>query len=122
MTVNTAEGLPKYTPWADVLEKEDGMHILLDMPGVDKQSLEVDVDKDQLRISGATSYAADPFAGSTERASHVEFGGGRFERSFTLADNVDRERINAVLRNGVLDVHLPKSEQAQPKRIEVQAG
>lgn len=121
MTTKASEGLPQYTPWTDMVEREDGMHIYLDMPGVNKESLVVDVDKDQLHISGATSYPADPFAASSERASHVEFGGGRYSRSFTLADEVDREAISATLRNGVLDVHLPKSKASQPRRIQVQA-
>jgi len=116
------QGLPVYTPWTDMVELEDGMHILLDMPGVSKESLVIDLDKDQLHISGVTSYAADPFAASAERASHVEFGGGRYSRSFTLADEVDREAVTATLRNGVLDVHLPKSRGSQPRRIQVQAA
>ncbi len=122
MTQHSREGLPEYTPWTDMVEREDGMHILLDMPGVAKESLVVDVDKDQLRISGATSYAADPFAASSERASHVEFGGGRYVRTFTLADEVDREAINATLKNGVLDVYLPTSKTTKSRRIDVQAG
>lgn len=122
MTQQSREGLPEYTPWTDMMEREDGMHILLDMPGVSKESLEVDVDKDQLRISGATSYPADPFAASSERASHVEFGGGRYVRTFTLADEVDREGITATLKNGMLDVHLPTSKASKSRRINVQAG
>ncbi len=119
---DSTKGLPRYRPWTDVIEKEDGMHILVDMPGVSKENLVVDVDKDQLVVSAATAYPADPFSATQERASHVEFGGGEYHRTFTLADDVDRQRITATLRNGVLDVHLPASEEAQPKRITIQAG
>lgn len=122
MSEGSTQTMPKYRPWADIVEKDDGTHILLDMPGVSKETLVVDIDEKDLEISATTNYPSDPFAGTKERASHVEFGGGRYHQRFTLADDVDRERISAVLRNGVLDVHLPRSEKSLPRRIEIQAG
>lgn len=122
MSEQASQNMPQYRPWADIVELEDGTHIFLDMPGVSKDTLIVDVEDKELEISASTGYPADPFSGTKERANHVEFGGGRYHQRFTLADDVDRERISATLTDGVLDVHLPRSEKMQPRRIEINAG
>jgi HSP20 family molecular chaperone IbpA len=117
--------LPRFRPATDIVELEDGFHILVDMPGVRKEELVIDLHENELLVSGKTWYAADP---STEpnkagrRYGHQEFGGGAYQRTFTLSDTVDREKIAAKLENGVLNLFLPKAERAKPKRIEVTAG
>ncbi|MGE4297313.1 MAG: Hsp20/alpha crystallin family protein [Desulfovibrionaceae bacterium] len=116
------EKYPRLVPAADVIEHEDGFHIHLDMPGVRKEDLVIDVDKDELTITGKTAYAPDPTACDTRSYVHTEFGGGEFRRTFTLSDSVDREKVTAQLKGGVLDLHLPKSEALKPRRISISVG
>lgn len=129
MSKETAEKiereLPRFRPATDIVELEDGFHILVDMPGVRKEDLVIDLHENELLVSGKTRYAADPAAEagkSGRRYGHQEFGGGGYRRTFTLSDTVDREKIVAKLENGVLNLFLPKGEKAKPKRIEVTAG
>ena len=112
------EQLRRVRPASDIVELEDGFHIYMDMPGVGKEDLVIDLAKNEVSVSAAVheQYAKE----ARERSvTHAEFGPGRYVRSFTLADTVDRARIKASVHNGVLDLHLPKSEKAVPKRIEI---
>jgi len=113
------EKFPRLVPAADVIERENGFHIHMDMPGVRKEDLVIDVNKDELTVSGRTANAPDPETCDGRCYAHVEFRGGEYRRTFTLSDSVDRERITAQLRDGVLDLHLPKSEALKPRRIEI---
>lgn len=118
----TKRTLPRYRPATDIIEREDGYHILLDMPGVDKNDLVIDLNKQELTISGKTTYPADPEEVEGRKYSHVEFGGAEYRRTFTLSDTVDREKISAKMENGVLRLSLPKAEKARPKKIEISAS
>jgi HSP20 family molecular chaperone IbpA len=120
--VKKEASLPRYRPNSDIVELEDGFHIYMDMPGVRKEDLTVDVDGDQVTVTAKTFYGADPANGSHRKYSHLEFGGGEYQRSFTLSDNVDRANISAKLENGVLNLSLPKSEALKPRKIEITAG
>lgn len=110
--------LPKARPATDILEDKDGYHIYLDVPGLDKSSMTIDLNENELIVSGATSY---PEPGQAKPV-HAEFGNGEYQRTFTISDTVDRDRIKASLVNGVLELFLPKAEKALPKKIEIQAG
>jgi HSP20 family molecular chaperone IbpA len=109
---------PRVRPATDIIEREDGFHIFLDMPGVKRDELVIDLNENELRVSGK---AVHPAQVKTDTLS-MEFGSGEYIRSFTLSDAVDREGIKAILTNGVLELHLPKVAKVQPKRIEIQAG
>lgn len=104
-----------FEPAADVVEKPDALHLVLDMPGVDQKGLEVSVEEHVLRIRGtsAESDAAD------KRPVHREFQSGDYERSFRLTPDLDEGRIAASLKNGVLRLVLPKREEARPRKISV---
>ena len=116
--VKTVEkDVPRYTPATDILEKEDGYHIFMDMPGVKKEDLAIDLNDNEITISGASDYELQ----ESGKRLHSEFDKAEYSRTFTLSDVVDRNRIKAVLRNGVLDLHLPKAEQAKPRKIEIKA-
>ncbi len=118
-TIAREEKLPKVRPATDIVEKEDGFHIFIDMPGVRKDGLTIDLNADEVTVTGRTYYPADPSEAANRSFSHVEFGGGEYARTFTLSDTVDKEKITAKLDNGVLNLHLPKSEKAVPKKIEI---
>lgn len=111
--------MPRHRPATDIVEMEDGFHIMLDMPGVSKENLIIDLNENEIMVSGVTTYAADPSVDSKAKYAHMEFGGGEYRRAFTLSDDVDKDKITAKLENGVLDLHLPKSEKKEPKRITI---
>lgn len=111
-----------FKPGADVVEKADGWHIYLDVPGVTKESLAIDLADKVLTVAGKTFYSTDDVAGSggaAGRSAHIEFGGGEYKRAFALSDEVDFGAIEASLKNGVLDVRLTKTVKASPRRINV---
>lgn len=115
---NEERRLPRVKPATDIIEKEDGFYIYVDMPGVEKKDLIIDLNEDELKVSGKAEY--DEPEG--RKLAHVEFGGGEYFRSFTISHIVDKERIKASLQNGVLELHLPRLDKVQPRKIEIQAG
>lgn len=114
----TAAALPKFKPNTDVLEREDGFYIFVDMPGVGKDDLSIDLRENELEIRGRAVSPRQENA----KALHVEFGDGEYVRTFTISDGVDREGIRANLRKGLLELFLPKAARFKPRRIEIQAG
>lgn len=113
-----AQELPTFVPATDIVEQEDGFHIYMDMPGVPKESLSIDLQEGEVAIEGVSGYAAPAEA----MAHHAEFGAGRFARTFALSDAVDREKIKAVLKDGVLNLFLPKAEAVKPRKITIQTA
>lgn len=109
---------PKIRPITDIIECEDGVRIFMDMPGVSKEDLVIDLQDGELKVFGKTSYTKR----SGEKLGHVEFGNGEYYRSFTLSNQVDKERISATLINGVLEIYLPKAAKTIPKRISITTG
>ncbi len=118
-TTKTEEkGLPRVKPATDIVEAEDGFYIYMDMPGVSKEALAIDLNEDEIKVSARTDYPAP----DGEKLIHVEFGNGEYYRGFTVSQIVDKARIKAQLKNGVLELHLPKAEKAQPRKIDIQMG
>lgn len=111
---NLEKQAAEYSPATDILEMEDGFHILMDLPGVRQEDLTVDIEESELTIKGVSSYAENE---NGKRRMHTEFGSHTFARSFTLSDMVDRENVKAELKNGVLQLYLPKAEAMKPRRI-----
>jgi HSP20 family protein len=103
------------TPRVDVLEDDTGITLVVDMPGVSKDSLEIKVENDALSIEGTVS-AATPQA---MEATYAEVRIPRYRRSFTLSRELDPGHIEAQLKDGVLRLRIPKHEQARPQRISV---
>ncbi|MBI4805657.1 MAG: Hsp20/alpha crystallin family protein [Desulfovibrio sp.] len=117
--VKTEEkGLPRVKPATDIVETDEGFFIYMDIPGIPKESLIIDLNEDEIKVSGRTDYPAP----DGEKLIHVEFGNGEYYRGFTLSHIVDKARIKATVKNGVLELHLPKAEKAQPRKIEIQMG
>ena len=107
-----------FQPAVDIVETPDELLVLADMPGVTPEGLDIRLEGDVLTIGG------QPTAAEYEglKPLHVEYSVGGFHRRFTLGETIDRERIKAELRNGVLRLHLPKAERAKARRIEVCAA
>jgi HSP20 family protein len=104
-------------PAVDISENDVGIELVADLPGVPKDGLSVKVDGANLTIEGSAQIDVpqnlEPIYGEI-RSRH-------FRRSFTLSRELDPSRIEAKLANGVLRMHIPKSEAARPRRIEVSA-
>lgn len=104
------------TPPIDIFETEDGLVLRADLPGVAADGLDLQVQDNRLTLFGRVRSAAPQDA----RLLHQEYHIGDFLRSFILSDDVDHERIAARLNNGVLEVLLPRTPRAKPRRISVQ--
>ena len=103
-------------PPTDILEREEGYHIFMDLPGVTPESLSIDLEQNELTVKGTSNYSS-----RADHAMRTEFESLSYERVFTLSDMVDRENIKATIKDGVLDLFLPKAETMKPRRIEIKA-
>ena len=106
-----------YTPPVDIIEGEDGLFLIADMPGVDENSVDITLEKNVLTIYGTV----DPEIPGNRRLVSAEYGIGDYQRSFTLSDEIDREKIEATVKNGVLRLTLPRAEAAKTRKIPVKA-
>lgn len=106
-----------YAPPTDIVEMNDGVRIYMDIPGVSRENLSIDVESNELVIKGVSSYNPRPVSGG--HILHAEFDGITFQRTFTLSDMVEGDKIAATLKDGVLELFLPKSEALKPRRIEI---
>ena len=106
-----------YTPRVDIYESADEVALQCDMPGVKPQDVEVRFEKGELSLYGKVQLRQ-----TSAEYLDEEYGIGDFYRSFTIAPEIDADKIAAEYREGVLTVHLPKQERVKPKRIAVKAG
>lgn len=104
-------------PPVDIIEDAERITLRADMPGVSRETLSIDVDNDTLTIEGAVSLG-EP---AQMKDVYAEIRVAQYRRSFVLGRDLDRERIDARLANGVLTLDIPKLEQAKPRRISVKA-
>lgn len=106
-----------YSPRVDIVETKDELLLYADLPGVAREDLDIRYEDRQLVIEGkvAERQEASPFL-------QREYGIGDFHRTFAIGERVDTGRIQAELHDGVLVVHLPKTEAVKPRRIEVRAN
>ena len=119
---NSSAESNRWVPRVDVREEADRFVILADLPGIDPEQIEIQMDKGVLSIKGQRNSEA---ASETERYSRVERRQGSFHRDFALPDSADAEGIVASGRNGVLEISIPKKAESAPRRIQVsipQAG
>lgn len=107
-----------FVPRTDIYEQSDALVLVANMPGVDENSVDINVDRRVLTVTGRV--APEPV--EKHRLIYEEYETGDFERSFTLTEEVDVGKIEATVRNGVLRLVLPKSEAAKPRKIAVKAG
>jgi len=106
------------TPSVDITESDSGITLLADLPGVSKDRLTIKVEGDSLQIEGR----AEIDVAENIELLHSEVRSPYFRRAFTLSRDLDPGKIEATLRDGVLRLHIPKAEAAQPRRIEIKAG
>jgi HSP20 family protein len=119
-TANQASSVPQQalSPAVDIAETDSGITLLADMPGVSKERLTIQVEGDNLTIEGRAQIDVP----DSIELLHSEVRTPYFRRSFVLSRDLDSSKIEATLRNGVLNLRIPKSEQARPRRVEVKVA
>jgi HSP20 family molecular chaperone IbpA len=116
--MESKQDLRTYVPTTDIYEKEDAILVRCDVPGVTQEQIDIHLDHQELEIT------------ATQKMEHPEgyelligeYDTGVFRRKFSIPQLIDRDNIRARLHNGVLDIELPKAEQAKPRRIEITTG
>jgi HSP20 family protein len=110
-------GAPTLIPSTDIFETDESFIMFLDMPGADPQSLNVTLEKLSLNISAQ----AMPQIPQGYTLVHGEYIDGNYERAFRLSDQIDNERIDALFKDGVLRLTLPKASPPPAKKISVKS-
>ena len=105
-----------FLPTADIYETNDALNVVLEMPGVEKNSVEVRVEDGVLKIDGRLDFSK--YQGL--QPLYTEYNVGHYSRSFRLSSKIDQNKIGAELKDGVLSLVLPKVEEAKPRTIQVQ--
>ncbi len=109
----------EWSPLVDITEDDKEYLIKADLPDVKKEDVKLTVQDDVMSISGERKYEKEA---KGKKYHRVERTYGSFLRSFTVPDDADGNKVSAEFKEGVLNVHLPKSEKAKPKSIEVKVS
>lgn len=104
-----------FLPQTDIFETDQALTVILEMPGVDKDKVELKVEYDVLKIEGWIDFSRY----EELQPLYTEYNIGNYARSFQLSSKIDQDRISAELRDGVMTLVLPKSEKAKPRKIVV---
>jgi len=104
-----------FTPTVDIVEHKNDIVVLADMPGVDEKSVDITLEKELLTIYGKV----EPEVPEKHRLAITEYGVGDYKRTFTVSNEIDRDHIEASVKDGVLKLVLPKSEGAKTRKIPV---
>ena len=102
-----------YVPYADIYETDAALTVVMEMPGVEKQDVVVNLENDVLRVEGRIDYMKY----EDMEPVYTEYNVGHYTRSFGLSSKIDQQAIGAELADGVLTLTLPKVKEAQPRRI-----
>ena len=109
---------PVLTPAADIYETREGLVLVAELPGIPPEGIDITLERRVLTIRGRGN-AAPP---SGYRQIYREYVDGDFERQFTLPEDIDRDRIEARHKDGVLHLVLPKAQTAKARKIELKTG
>jgi HSP20 family molecular chaperone IbpA len=104
-----------FMPSADIFETEDALNVVLEMPGVARDNVDVSVENGVLTVEGRIDFKN--YEGL--RPVYSEYNIGPYRRSFRLSNQVDQNKIRAEMQDGVITLSLPKAEKAKPRRIAV---
>ena len=105
-------------PRTDIFETKDGIMLVMDVPGADDHTVDVTVEKDVLTVSAYPVYAKP----ENHSLAYSEYGEWDYQRSFNLSNELDRNRIDAKVKDGVLYLHLAKAAETKPHKVTVKAG
>jgi HSP20 family protein len=104
-----------FLPNADIYETQDALTVILEMPGVEKDNVEVHVEEGVLNVAGRLDLSK--YKGL--QPLYTEYNIGHYSRSFRLSSKIDQSKIGAEMNDGVLSLTLPKVEEAKPQTIKV---
>jgi len=104
-----------FVPVTDIFETPETLTVVLEMPGVDRNSIEASVENDVVTIEGRIDFAK--YEGM--RPVYTEYNVGHYSRSFEVSNRIDQSKISAEMKDGVVTLVLPKAEQAKPRKIPV---
>lgn len=107
-----------FVPVTDFYEDKDGFYLYVEMPGVDEKNVDIDIYDDSLIVTGI----ALPLQGEDESLLYSEYGEGGYHRHFPVMEGIDRTKIDAKIKDGLLVLNLPKKEEYKPRKIPVVAG
>lgn len=122
--LTTAEGAERtrdvccFIPRADIYEAEDQIVIVADLPGANQDSINITLEKNVLTINALV----DPSSPAGYSLTFSEYEVGDYQRSFRLSNEIDREKIEAIVKDGVLRLYLPKAGEARARKISVKSG
>ena len=111
-----SQKLRALTPSVDIYENSEEILLFADLPGVKKDDITIDLDNGQLTVVG------NRYMDQEKDMQLEEFGSAQFRRVFSVPQGIDQTKVDAELNDGVLKLHLPKSEFVKPRRIEVRQG
>ncbi len=104
-----------YVPSSDIYETDDALTMVMEVPGVERKDLEVNLENDVLRVDGRVDFSK--YEGL--EPLYTEYNVGHFARSFVLSNKIDQQKISAQFDNGVLTLTLKKAEKAMPRQIQI---
>lgn len=111
---HTAPG-KHYAPYTDIFELDDALVVVMEIPGVDRNDTNINVEKNILSVEGKIGHSK--YDGV--KPVYTEYNIGHYSRSFSLSNEIDQDGITAKIEDGVLTLKLPKTKDVSPKRIEV---
>ena len=106
-----------FIPSADIYENQDTLTVILEMPGVEKDNVQIKVEEDVLKVEGRLDLSK--YKGL--QPLYIEYNVGDYTRTFQLSSKVDQSKISADLKDGVLTLLLPKVQEAKPRIIQIRS-
>jgi HSP20 family protein len=111
-------GVRPWAPPVDIYETDDALVLKAELPGISKDDVSVEIHQNTLSLRGQRKHEAEV---KEDRYHRVERAYGTFQRSFVLPTMVDQKHVQATYKDGILELRLPKSEAAKPKRVAIQS-
>jgi HSP20 family protein len=108
-----------WSPAVDVAENENEIVLRAEVPGMKQEDIDIELTGDTLTLRGERKFENED---RKETFVRIERSYGRFQRSFTLGVPVQHDAVRATYRDGVLEIHLPKSEETKPRKVQVTNG
>ncbi len=104
-----------YVPYTDIFETDDSLMVVMEIPGVERKDVDINVEKNVLTVEGLINFSKY----DDLKPVYTEYNVGHFSRSFSLSNEIDQGAISARVEDGVLTLTLPKAKEAAMRRIEV---
>ncbi|MDJ0942298.1 MAG: Hsp20/alpha crystallin family protein [Kiloniellales bacterium] len=104
-----------YVPYTDIFETENALTVVMEMAGVTKDNVSIEIENDVLKVEGRIDFSDY----AEMQPVYTEYNVGHYSRKFGLPAKVDREKISADIDDGVLTLTLPKAEEAKPRKITI---